>query len=146
VIYYIINRICGFSLRGKSRSFQVVTVDMAMEASMEGIRGQGKEATGTTTTTIGAGATLARTISCGPNHGVPPPMPPPNHHSQPQAGGQATTTGHGQAHPGSQAPVQGHVIHGYSARHWSQPAGSARHCLQSNHGGSIFDHDGTGIS
>jgi len=41
----------------------VIMVDMAMVASMEGIRGQGKEAAGTTTTMVGAGATLARTIS-----------------------------------------------------------------------------------
>jgi len=49
----------------------------------------------------GYGGQNHQPVPSGPNHGVPPPMPPPNHHSQPQAGSQTTTTGHGQAHPRS---------------------------------------------
>jgi hypothetical protein len=41
----------------------VITVDMAMEASMEGIRGQGEEVASSTTMTVGARATLVETIS-----------------------------------------------------------------------------------
>ena len=41
----------------------VLTVDMVMEASVEGIREQGEEAAGTTLMMVGAGVTLAEIIS-----------------------------------------------------------------------------------